>query len=70
MKKRIVMFFVILLVSLTLTAGIDAAIHSPKNQCYDAEGKWDPQVKTCDPNQCTCLFHRIGDFVKDFVKGL
>lgn len=53
-------------ISVAFASSTGAAIQNPKiqAQCHDANGKWDPQDKNCDPTSCGCLFHQIEDFIK------
>jgi len=72
MKKLFATFLLLMLVSVPFagTAGANGAIHNPKNDavCYDKDGRWDPQNKSCDPESCGCLFHRIEEFIVDLFK--
>lgn len=66
MKKLIATSLLLLSVTIGFAgrAG-DSAVNNPKTQvlCHDADGKWDPQDKRCDPNSCGCLFHQIEEFI-------
>ena len=55
-------------VSVAFAGNTGDVIQNPKTatQCHDANGKWNPQDKSCDPNSCGCLFHQIEDFIKEF----
>jgi hypothetical protein len=63
MKKLLATLMLLLFVSVVFAGKVgdsDSTINNPKsqyNQCHDANGKWEPQNKNCDPNACGCLLH-------------
>ena len=69
MRKKIALVLMVLAMSLTLAAGVSAAVYNPKSSCHDENGKWAPRDKNCDINSCGCLYHEIERFVKEMFKG-
>ncbi len=57
----------LLVMTVTFVTAVGAAINNPKvyGQCHDAQGKLIVS-KDCDPNNCGCLFHEIGEFIMGF----
>ena len=68
MKKIFATLLLLMCVSVAFagtTGDADNVINNPKQVvCHDADGKWNPSDKSCDPGACGCLFHEIEEFIK------
>ncbi|MBX3291661.1 MAG: hypothetical protein KF881_02080 [Acidobacteria bacterium] len=69
-RKRLRVLLLLMIVSVGAVGIVQAAINDPKRHamCYDKDGKYDPQVRDCDPNSCGCLFHQLEEFIKGLFK--
>lgn len=70
MKKLFATILLLMCVSFAFAGKVgdgdtDGAIYNTKRYelCHDANGKWSPQDKSCDPDSCGCLFHMIEEFI-------
>ena len=64
MRKRFATLMLAGLVMVGTVGATDFGQSATSNRCHDKNGQF-VEGPGCNPNQCSCLFHEIYEYVRD-----